>query len=1103
MVLLLSTYASFAQSLSNKGKEFWVGYGHHQFMEMQTLGGPKNSQEMVLYFSAEGQTAHVKVSVNGTTYSEPYTVPANTVIQSKPIPKGLPYDFRLYTRPPTFGGNNSEGLFTKHGIHIESDVPIVVYAHIYGFQSSGSTMLMPVETWGYSYVSINTRQIYNTNGARDCFSWMYVVAKENNTRVRIVPSADTRGGQTANVPFEVELQKGEIYQVLGTEFSDDEAYDLSGTKVTSIANAQGKCYPVAVFSGSSRTAITCTENNSGGDNLIQQLFPLQAWGRRYLTAPTSTDVSARINNINVYRIIVKDPNTIVKKNGQRLFGLRGFFYEYQSDQADYIEADQPILVAQYIPSAGDCFSTGNGDPELIVISPMEQAIKQTGFYRNTKDQIEVNYLTLTIPNAGLTSLTIDGVPNNYSYSYAHPNLPGYTVVVKRWRAEQKQCVVQSDSAFTGITYGIGLAETYGYNIGTLINNLNGVPYIRNEFNPNPTPNSFTCLNTPVQLSVLLRYQPTRLQWKLSVLKDTITPSLDEDTRPVLAGIEMVNGIKYFKYTLPQYYQFNVPGVFKIPVLATHTSVETCTNTEEIPYMVEVKDALKTDFDIVYNNCRPSELIHFNGKQKFMDSTPVYSWKWTLANATDTLRLTGKDVQGNIKAGSYTAKLVAISNEGCVADTIKPFKLDDKPLTPLVNSSTVVCEGETVTFTDNSTEPGVKKWFWDFGNGDTVTTTDSNPQVRTLSNYGKITIKHLVELDNGCISDTAQQVITVYAKPALSFEYPTSCLSDGVVQFKSLSTAPDGQAMSPGGYAWDFGDDKATPDNPNTSTLADPSHKFGLGTYNLKYRAATTNGCISDTIIRTTFNIKPQLTYTALSNICESQVGTVSVANAAVTNRVEGTGIYRGTATDPSGSFTPSVAGPGIHTIWFVYSTLGGCVDSVSQTITVYPRPVVDAGSSFVVPQGTLIRFEGRAADSSRLAYSWSPATGLSSSTQLSPSLIAQQDQTYILTAINEHDCKANDFLTVTILKTLTIPNVFSPNGDGINDRWEIANLADYPDATIQVFNRYGQLVFYSVGYARPWDGRHNSKPLPIGTYYYVIDRKNGFKTESGSVTLLR
>ncbi|WP_158513033.1 gliding motility-associated C-terminal domain-containing protein [Flavisolibacter tropicus] len=1106
LVLLVSTYASFAQTLSNKGREFYVGYGHHQFMEMQTTAVPKNGQEMVLYFSTEGRDAHVTVSVNGTAYSEPYTVPANSVIQSKPIPKGLPsssYDFRLYTRPPTYGGTFSEGLFTKHGIHIESDVPIIVYAHIYGNQASGSTMLMPVDTWGYSYVSMNTRQIYNTNGARDCFSWVYVIAKENNTRVRIIPLAATRGGQAANVPIDVDLQKGEIYQLLGASITDDEAYDLTGTTVTSIANSQGKCYPIAVFSGSSRTAISCNDDKNGGDNLIQQLFPSQAWGKHYLTAPTSVDASAQTNNINVYRIIVKDPRTIVKKNGMRLFGLRGFYYEYQSDQADYIEADQPIQVAQYIPTAGYCSSTGNGDPELMLISPMEQAIKQTGFYRNTQEKIDVNYLTLIIPTNGLKTLTIDGVTNAYSYSYPHPNLAGYTVVVKRWRAEQKQCVVQSDSAFTGITYGIGVAETYGYNVGTMINNLSGMPFLRNLFNPNPGANLFTCLNTPVQLSVLLRYQPTRLQWKLSALKDTITPAIDVDTPPVLAGMETVNGNSYYKYTLPQTYMFTIPGIHKITVLATHASVENCTNTEEIPYVVEVREALKTDFDINYTNCQPSANVQFKGQQKFMDSTSIYSWKWTLADTKDTIRTSGKDVTQNFNAGAYTARLTAISSEGCVADTTKPFALSTKPVTPLFDWTALPCEGEKVTFTDKTTEAGVAKWFWDFGNKDTSTTNTYAPKQKLFTSYGEYTVKHVTQFPNGCSSDTAQQIITIYAKPTLTIQYPGSCLKDGVVQFKSLSAAADGQAMNPAGYRWDFGDSEASASNSNTSTLADPSHRFGANTYTISYSASTVNGCKKDTILKTTFNIQPQLTYAALPNICETVTGTLSVANAAITNGVGGLGIYKGKATDATGHFTPSIAGPGKHTIWYIYTSTGGCSDSISQTLTVYPKPLIDAGASFVVPMGETIRFQAQATDSLKLSYQWSPVIGLSDPRILQPSLVVVQDQQYVLTATNEYDCQASDFLRVKILRQLKVPNVFSPNGDGINDRWEIVNLADYSGATVQVFNRYGQLVFSSIGYTTPWDGRQNGKPLPIGTYYYVIDCKDGSAPVSGAVTILK
>ncbi|HAN66220.1 MAG TPA: hypothetical protein DCQ34_08160, partial [Chitinophagaceae bacterium] len=108
---------------------------------------------------------------------------------------------------------------------------------------------------------------------------------------------------------------------------------------------------------------------------------------------------------------------------------------------------------------------------MMYISPIEQGIKQIGFYRNTEENITQNYLTLIIPTNGVTSLRIDGSAT-FDHTYAHPNLPGYSVVVKRWSAAQAQSRAVSDSAFTAITYGLGSVESYGYNAGTLINNLN-------------------------------------------------------------------------------------------------------------------------------------------------------------------------------------------------------------------------------------------------------------------------------------------------------------------------------------------------------------------------------------------------------------------------------------------------------------------------------------------------------------------------------------------------------------------------------------------------------------------------------------------------------
>jgi gliding motility-associated-like protein len=92
---------------------------------------------------------------------------------------------------------------------------------------------------------------------------------------------------------------------------------------------------------------------------------------------------------------------------------------------------------------------------------------------------------------------------------------------------------------------------------------------------------------------------------------------------------------------------------------------------------------------------------------------------------------------------------------------------------------------------------------------------------------------------------------------------------------------------------------------------------------------------------------------------------------------------------------------------------------------------------------------------------------------------------------------------VKVLRPINIPNAFSPNGDGINDTWGIANLADYPTAVVEVYNRYGQSVYKQYGYGKPWDGKLNGKDMPVGTYYYIIDPKSGFPRVTGYVVIVR
>ena len=130
-----------------------------------------NSQQMVLYISTE-EAATVTVSVNSTSWSQTINIPAGSVNTSILLPKTGADDCRIL----------NEGIFDR-AIHIVSDKPIVVYAHQYNTQLSGATMLLPVETYGYTYYSVNFKQppVGNDWGK----NWFYVIASEDNTRLQI------------------------------------------------------------------------------------------------------------------------------------------------------------------------------------------------------------------------------------------------------------------------------------------------------------------------------------------------------------------------------------------------------------------------------------------------------------------------------------------------------------------------------------------------------------------------------------------------------------------------------------------------------------------------------------------------------------------------------------------------------------------------------------------------------------------------------------------------------------------------------------------------------------------------------------------------------
>lgn len=97
----------------------------------------------------------------------------------------------------------------------------------------------------------------------------------------------------------------------------------------------------------------------------------------------------------------------------------------------------------------------------------------------------------------------------------------------------------------------------------------------------------------------------------------------------------------------------------------------------------------------------------------------------------------------------------------------------------------------------------------------------------------------------------------------------------------------------------------------------------------------------------------------------------------------------------------------------------------------------------------------------------------------------------------------SNVLTVHVIKTLFIPNAFSPNGDGVNDTWVIQAVRALSGFDLTVYDRTGTQIFQTNNYNKHWDGTYNGRLLPLGTYYYLIDFRDGLPKQKGYVTLVR
>ncbi|MGB4776444.1 MAG: gliding motility-associated C-terminal domain-containing protein [Daejeonella sp.] len=189
-------------------------------------------------------------------------------------------------------------------------------------------------------------------------------------------------------------------------------------------------------------------------------------------------------------------------------------------------------------------------------------------------------------------------------------------------------------------------------------------------------------------------------------------------------------------------------------------------------------------------------------------------------------------------------------------------------------------------------------------------------------------------------------------------------------------------------------------------------------------------------------------------------------------------------------------------------TANGGMDELNRsfklTINALPAGVIMSNKGNSISKGETITLVASGGET----YSWADGNGIIGS-QNTATLTARPNQTttYQVLVNNASGCSSVQTITIEVrqdYQALRAANLLTPNGDGINDTWLVENIDVYPDAEVKIFNVFYQQIFSQKAYDNTWTGiDKENRPVPEGTYYYVIDFGPGSGQLKGFITLLR
>lgn len=443
-------------------------------------------------------------------------------------------------------------------------------------------------------------------------------------------------------------------------------------------------------------------------------------------------------------------------------------------------------------------------------------------------------------------------------------------------------------------------------------------------------------------------------------------------------------------------------------------------------------------------------------------TPPYSFFWSTWEFTQNIQ--------NVMGGRYVV-IVTDANGCSKIDSVNVYVPD--PLTVVGVPKGAGCgtdaNGEIGITVSGGTPP--YQYFWSHG----PTTED----VQGLQ-AGLYTVT--VADANGC-SVSNSWLVSSLPKPIVGFTFDNVCLGEAALFINNTQLASGTLTFS-----WDFG-------NGQTSNQSNPSVVYqSAGAYTVKLVAESDRGCV-DSLYKSII-------------VYELPDATISVTGPTPTD----------CAVDTAFLSVPFEA-DNLY-LWSTGATTHEIYTTVSNNFRVtvtnaYGCTSVDAVDVFVLSQGSVeisndttisLGFSVQLFASGGVFYSWTPTESLDNPNIPNPTATPSQTTTYTVEIRDRNDCRVTRQVTVTVIEdfNILIPNLFSPNGDGINDVWRIFNVETYPKTSVIIFNRWGNKVWESDNYDNSWDGTSSKgDALPDGTYFYIIRVGGSNREFKGDVNILR